>query len=151
MEKRMSHWSVVAITIMGFWIALSPLIGKYTGYDQFASWVGGEVVLLRVLVGVLFLYFAGIVKERNAMKGLLDNLRDMASTRRVPTAEESRQAVEILIQALGSEREDVRRTAAENLRRMTGQELGTDAGAWEAWWVSNREGFAPRSGASGES
>ena len=29
------------------------------------------------------------------------------------------------------------------LRRLTGQKLGADPAAWEAWWAANRETFTP--------
>lgn len=48
-------------------------------------------------------------------------------------------AVEVLVEQLGSDREPLRRTAAEGLRDLTGLDHGTDLELWEAWWQAQRD------------
>ncbi len=43
-------------------------------------------------------------------------------------------AVEALIGVLRDVRPSVRIRAAEALAKITGEEFGEDAGAWEKWW-----------------
>ena len=56
--------------------------------------------------------------------------------------EAKREAVEILLKSLRSEKESVRKTAARQLEGLTGQDFGTDAAAWDGWWGANRERFS---------
>lgn len=142
-ERRLGDWSVACLSVIGLWIILSPLTGPYTGYTWLCDLLGGEHVLLRVLLGFLFLYFAGIVKEKNALVGALRSFRRAGGRAAGPTGEESRQAVDLLLAGLSSEREEVRRIALENLRRLTGRDLGSDPAAWHRWWKEARDSFAP--------
>lgn len=48
-------------------------------------------------------------------------------------------AVEVLIDHLRSDREPLRRTAAEGLTDLTGLGHGTDFELWEAWWLAQRD------------
>lgn len=85
--------------------------------------------------------------------GVLENLRTRAHMGQLigairglvgkspPTAAAKAEAVEILLQSLKSGQERVRRTAAEQLRNLTGQDLGEDFAAWSAWWASNKGTF----------
>lgn len=142
-ERKLGDWSVLCLSVLGLWIILSPVTGPFTGYTWLCDLLGGEQVLLRVFLGFLFLYFAGIVKEKNALLGALRSFRRAAGKTAGPTGEESRQAVDLLLAGLASEREDVRRIALENLQRLTGRDFGPDPAAWRRWWTDARESFAP--------
>ena len=64
-------------------------------------------------------------------------------------AEVQREAVQILIGALGAEEPGVRQTALHNLRRITGQNLGEDAAAWRSWLARDAGSDAGAGTASG--
>src|SRR5262249_38251639 len=55
-----------------------------------------------------------------------------------------REAAAVLLEQLGSDQEALRRTAAEALSDLSGQNLGTDPVAWRAWWDRHRELSAER-------
>jgi hypothetical protein len=141
LDKKMGDWSVGCLSILGLWILLSPLVGAYTGYVWLTDRLGGESALLRVLVGFLFLYFAGIVREKNAMRETLRAFRRAAREVQKPSTDESRQAVDLLLAGLNSASSEVRDVARENLKRLTGQDFGDNHDHWESWWASNRSSF----------
>ena len=58
-----------------------------------------------------------------------------------PTSDTKREAVEILLKSLRSEKESVRQTAAQQLQHLTGVDHGENVMEWEAWWAANRESF----------
>ena len=141
LDKRMGDWSVTCLSVLGVWIVLSPWVGSFTGYVWLTERLGGEAALLRVLLGFLFLYFAGIVREKNVMRETLRAFRTAAKQAKIPTREESVQAVDLLLAGLDSDRPEVRQVASENLRRMTGQAFGDDRDRWQAWWGEHRNGY----------
>ncbi len=67
---------------------------------------------------------------------LLADVRFGSGTRR------DREAVDILVRALRTPEAAVRETALRQLRRITGQDLGDDPGAWAKWWAAARGGFS---------
>ncbi|HLU40653.1 MAG TPA: hypothetical protein VK081_14805 [Planctomycetota bacterium] len=102
---------------------------------------GGERGALRLVVGVLCIYVAVQSLERqrlaDAFKELLTGLQRLRAEAAAggaagPTAKERREAAEILIAALrrGGPTADL---ALGNLRRITGQDFGRDADAWQRW------------------
>jgi hypothetical protein len=144
MEERLGHWAITFLIIIGLWLLLAPFVPAYTGYGWLENVMGGPGAVARFFVGFLFLYFAGIVREKNDMRALF---RRLIATRRAGSpskggdAEQMRVAVDLLIQGLAAERPETRVSALHNLTRLTGQDLGPDQTTWEAWWRENREGF----------
>ncbi len=59
-------------------------------------------------------------------------------------ASRDKEAIAILIRALGSREPSTREKAYKNLVRLTGQQLPPEKAAWEAWWKAEKEG-APKS------
>jgi hypothetical protein len=57
---------------------------------------------------------------------------------------QQREAIEILLNALESKDATTRRTAHENLVRITGQNFAEDVRVWRAWWDANRATWARR-------
>jgi hypothetical protein len=51
------------------------------------------------------------------------------------------QPVTPLLRMLRFRDEEKRKDAAETLKRLTGEDFGTDAEAWEAWWEENKDAF----------
>lgn len=54
----------------------------------------------------------------------------------------SPEVVEALIGALDDPDETVRKSVAESLAKVTGQDFGTDAAKWKQWWAANKDGFS---------
>jgi hypothetical protein len=105
------------------------------------SLFGEERGALRLVVGLLCVYVAVQSVERqrlhDAFKDLLRALQQFRAeadpgAAPVPSARERREAADILIAALrrGGPTAEV---ALSNLRRVTGQDHGTDADAWQRW------------------
>ena len=112
-----------------------PTITKMIGNDG----------VLRFVVGVLCIYVMLLVLERQSVDAKLTRVLETfkqfhaaragaASTGEGRTDERmehaKKEALPILLAALESPDPKVRETALENLRRLTGKDLGTDAAAW---------------------
>lgn len=54
---------------------------------------------------------------------------------------DDKQAIDVLVSALGSQDAAVREKAHRNLVRLTGQDLPPDAARWAAWWREARPTF----------
>lgn len=101
-----------------------------------ASILVGEVANLRMHFGML-------VNAIRAARGGEGGDGPSEATPADPN-EAKRQAVDELIRALNTDKADVRDMVHGHLMRLTGQDLPADPAAWEAWWSSHRETFAPR-------
>ena len=143
MEKKLGNLAVNFLVIIGLWLVLAPLAPEYTGFGWMDRALGGEGAIARFFVGFLFLYFAGIVREKNDLRFLLKRLVGTARSATKVDPEGQRMAVELLIQGLGSPNPKARETALENLKRLTGKDFGADREAWQVWWKENRDTFAP--------
>lgn len=143
MERKLGNLAVWFLIIIGLWLVLSPVAPEYTGYGWLRGVLGGEGAVARFFVGFLFLYFAGIVREKNEVRHLLRHLVSGARSSGEGEEEQARTAVELLINGLGADRPETRVAALENLQRLTGQDLGDDQEAWQRWWADNRAGFRP--------
>jgi HEAT repeat protein len=52
-----------------------------------------------------------------------------------------RQAIELLLGALGDKDASVRDMAAQSLRRVTGEGFGAEPSRWREWWEKNKDAF----------
>jgi hypothetical protein len=136
MDLFLRRATPVVLLMMAGLAWFGPLLPGYEGLiDRF----GGDAVL-RFLTGLLCIYVAMLVLERQRMeqsfKQVLGAFRDF-HTNRHPNAEQTgkvqREAVEILVGALQSPDAEVRRNSRTHLVRLTGQDHGEDAGAWRSW------------------
>lgn len=59
------------------------------------------------------------------------------------TVANPREPVEILLQAVRTTEGETQARAYAHLKRLTGQELPLDSAVWDAWWLKNRDTFAP--------
>ena len=108
------------------------------GYDGLASRFG-EGAVLRFVVGLLCLYTLMGVLERQRMevhfKQVLGAFREFSQKRgETGGVDAQKEAVAILLGALSSADAEVRSNAIQHLKRLTGQDLGEDPTAWQAWW-----------------
>ena len=115
---------------LGLLALAEPLI---PGADAFAKQFG-ETAVLRVIVAGLAFYCAVLVLERRqlfqvfqeTLAGMRDTVRQAGAARDT----DRRDALKLLVGALASDDPSVRKTAAENLRRLSGRDHGEDADAW---------------------
>ena len=142
MDRRLSNWSVIVLVLIGVWLLVSPLAPRISGYEWVARAIGGEEALSRFFLAFLFLYFAGIVKEKNhlreTLRGMVAIIKKQLEGRAASSVKE---AVEILIRALASDDSETKEKVVQRLQKLTGQSFGDDRSAWESWWSENRESF----------
>jgi len=140
MERRLSNWSVQVLVLLGVWLLVSLVAPSLTGYEGLAGALGGPDAVTRFFLGFLFLYFAGIVKEKNQLRQTLDGMVVMIREHLEGRARDSAaDAAEILIRSLGSEDADTRTKVAVRLRTLTGQDFGEDQAAWNSWFEDNKD------------
>jgi len=114
------------------------------GSDWIAENLGSDFVI-RIVLGILCLWVLVQEAARRHMQEsflqLITALRgfqaSMAGGGEGAGSAEKRQAVEILIEALGSGDPKVRATSVEHLARITGVNLGEDTAAWRDWAQRN--------------
>ncbi|MBN2711219.1 MAG: hypothetical protein JXR97_02155 [Planctomycetes bacterium] len=68
----------------------------------------------------------------------------MASSGREDRKLDPNTPIEPLLKCLNFKNEKMRSDAAGTLRRLTGQDFGTDAEAWSAWWAENKDEYAAK-------
>lgn len=105
----------------------------------------GETAVLRFVVGLLALFVLILMVERQHLQAVFEQilgklqalqggLKSPAEGADLPSdASLKRDAVGILAAALRSDDASVRKNAAENLQRLTGQKFGEDADRWAAY------------------
>lgn len=128
------------LLVVGFSSSALDLIDREFGFRR----------VLAAALGFLFLYVAWLAREQARVRErLLDLMEEILKIFYGPNFRRDRQAIDILVKAMESENADVRRSSAEHLTRLTGQEYGEDGGAWATWWESARSGYrAPEAPAS---
>ena len=125
MDRFLRKLTPIVLILLGLSVWFEPQLLPDTGIQRF-------------VVGVLCLYTAMLVFERQRMElrftQVLGSFKqfyaDRASGAGFVDREKGREAVRILVAALDSEEEAVRETAIENLKRLTGKDLGSDSAAW---------------------
>ena len=145
--KRITPLVLLLMAVLVFFEHLLP------GGEAIRKMVGSDGVL-RFVVGVLCIYVMLLVVERQSLDAkltrVLETFKQFYAARAGAAAGEERtdermeqakkQALPILLAALESPDPRVRETALENLRRVTGKDLGTDAGAWRQHLDEPEEG-----------
>ena len=133
----------------GFLRKLTPIVLVLLGLSV---WIEPQVMpdagVLRFVVGVLCLYTALLVFERQRMElrftQVLGSFKQFYSERSAAAGpvdkEKGLEAVRILVAALDSPEPAVRETAEENLKRLTGKDFGSDSSAWTGWLAEAQAG-----------
>lgn len=137
-EDRRSGWSRFAPLVL---LGLAGLVwfehwmpGKAAFHQTF-----GEQAVLRFVVGLVCVYLALLLGAQRhlqeSFRQVLATFRDFHKNRSesVPDAAQRRQALLLLCGALSSQDANVRETALENLKRLSGLDHGEDAIAWRRW------------------
>lgn len=135
--------SVILLYFLGFYILFAPWIAPgFMGWTLITEAVGGEQVFLRILVGLLFLYFATLTQEKYTLKFLTQDI--LHAFNMILYGQDYRQhraAVAAQIRLLGSDNARVRTTAHKVLVDMTGQDFPAQHESWAAWWSQARRTF----------
>jgi len=141
--KGYGRLSVLLLYFLGFYIVLAPWIAPgFLGWTWITEAVGGEAVFLRILVGLLFLYFATLTQEKYTLKFLTQDI--LHAFNMILYGQDYRQhraAVAAQIKLRGSDNARVRTTARKVLVDMTGQEFSAEHEPWAAWWSQARRTF----------
>jgi hypothetical protein len=137
-------WIIVAV---GAWLVVSAVAPGWTGYELLAERLAGEMPLLRLITGFLFLYVAvtlfGLSALRTTVTRMVAEIRRFLAARGAAEAGEPpdpatrHRAALTLIGVLETGSGEGRRRAEEALSRLTGVRLGGDAAAWRRWVEAN--------------
>jgi len=128
---------VILFGLAVYW-AFSPPVGFQDG-------VLYRFTMPFVLIVVCFSVLENL-RTRTHIAQLVGALRAlMGKSGRTATPEVTREAIDILLAAVRDGQPRARKTAAEQLRNLTGQDHGEDAEAWQRWWNANRETFQRQS------
>lgn len=128
MDGMLRKITPVVLILLGLLVWLAPLVKTDSG-------------VLRFVVGVLCLYTALLVFERQRMElrftQVMGSFKKFYADRAAATEsldpEKGLEAVTILLAALDSPDEIVRQTAHDNLKRLTGKDFGSDPNSWAGW------------------
>ncbi len=128
----------VVLLLAGFAAPVLVFIESQFGFERVAA----------AALGFLFLYVASVARELVRLRArLLDLMEDVLKIFYGPNFRREREAIDILVRAMESDNDDVRRSSREHLVRLTGQDFGDEPSAWSAWWNEHRSRFrAPQSG-----
>ena len=127
---------------------ITPVVLILLGISVWAApWVIPDQGVMRFVVGVLCLYTAMLVFERQRMEQRFTQVlgsfkqfyNDRGGASPSVDQEKSLQAVSILVAALKSPDSAVREAAQENLKRLTGMDFGADPAAWNEWLAKARQ------------
>jgi len=131
--------SLILVLVL-FGLAIYVLVAPPAGYeDNFVHRLVLPLLLVATALGVL-----ENLRTRSHINQLIGALRGMMKKAGTPASPQVKgEAIEILLASLRSDRPTVRKTAAVQLRNLTGQELGEDAEAWERWWAGHRDEYRP--------
>lgn len=126
----------------GFLRKITPVVLVLLGlFAWLEPMLVGDRGVLRVAVCVLCFYTAMLIFERQRMElrfgEVLSSFRQFYTDRAAGTdsvsSEKGLEAVRILVAALDSPEEEVRQTAYDNLKRLTGNDFGSSKEAWSGW------------------
>jgi hypothetical protein len=130
---------LVLLVVVGLYVILAP---GFLGWRYFED-EGIELDVVRILVGFLFLFYAGLVIEKNRYrKHVADVYEAMNMLLYGKNYRRDRDAIRILLRGLESDDTNVRQKAWENLRRLTGQDFALDPSVWKSWWEVSEKRFA---------
>jgi len=137
MDRFLRKLTPIVLILLGLSVWFEPQLLPDTGVQRF-------------VVGVLCLYTAMLVFERQRMElrftQVLGSFKQFYADRAAGTVDrqKGREAIRILVAALDSPEEAVRKAAEDNLKRLTGKDFGSDSAAWSGG-LAQSEGWADAS------
>jgi hypothetical protein len=132
--RRLTPWVLLTLTAVVWFEDWLPLEGLQKTF--------GEDGLLRFVLGIVCIYTMFLVIERQRMEKrfteVLGQFKQFYDARAKAKAGadasgKNLEAIRILVAALASAEAEVRESAESNLKRLTGNDFGSDPKAWEAW------------------
>ena len=125
----------VVLVLVGLWTIAGS---DWLGFS--AEWAP---TILRVLIGILFVFVAGLMVQTNsARKDTEEVYQALNMLLYGKNYRRDREAIRILLKALPSKDMDVSINAWKNLKELTGQNFARDAQVWKSWWAANEKRFA---------
>jgi len=141
--EKLSHWT---LTLAGCYLLLVALLPDALGWDALVERFGLDRIV-GFVVGFQFLYIAFLTRDRFRLQRLTAaTFEALQKLIYGPDYRKQREAVDLLVRAVGTKNEAARRVAVEKLEELTGQSFGEDRGAWQRWWEANRSRFRARPG-----
>jgi len=136
---RMSHAGASLVLIAGmFGLAGYFIFVPPPGFEES---IGHRLTIPFVLVACAYMVLENL-RTRVHLAQLVGALRSlMGRTGVPPTPEIKREAIEILLKSLRGGNQAAREAAVRQLGKLTGQDFGEDAKAWEEWWSANKADF----------
>jgi len=143
-NRRSRDPSFFALLLVGAALLVCSLVPAARSY------LSGDMGLrlVQFLVGFCLIYLAILVhdvrglRQRNLV--LMETM--LAAFRDNTVARKDAEAVVILLAALRASVEPTRAMARRQLMRLTGEDHGEDADAWDRWWAENQAHWSGRVG-----
>lgn len=136
-DQRKGITPLVLLTL-GLLLIISPL-GLVQGLLGEETWHG----LTRFFLGVLFVYLAGLVMERQHQTGLMRQLlesNEALMNQLLGPDYKKKRGVELLISMLSTtDNEEARERIREQLQRISGQDFPAEFDPWDRWWQANKD------------
>ncbi len=83
-----------------------------------------------------------LTREQSRLRErFLDLMEEVLKIFYGPSFRRDRQAIDILVRAMDSDKQEVRASSREHLIRLTGQDLGEEFATWADWWAEHRATF----------
>ena len=124
--------AVKAFFLMSLMIAVAVFLFPSLGlFNPLSEMMGGDIEVIQLGLGLALL----AILFQSARSVTLQRHQSILARQLIKLSPDLRRldAVKILVQALGSEKESVRENAGKELRRLTGQDFGNDTRAWNQW------------------
>jgi len=135
-HTRLADWGVlIALLVLANYLVVQPRLEGTTGEGQVRT-LGVSVAVLAAITAYLWLLTRRSRRALLRIEDMLTDVRFGTGTRR------DREAIDILVRALRTPDPNVQETAKRTLRKITGEDLGDRAEAWETWWKVARPSFS---------
>jgi len=123
---------------LGLILLVSPL-GIVEGLLSPEHWLG----LTRFFLGILFIYLAGLVLERQHQTGLLRQVlesNEELMSELLGQDYRKKRGVELLISMLATtESVEAKERIRSQLQRLSGKDYPAEFAPWDRWWQENKD------------
>lgn len=142
--RGLQRWTPVFLLVLGLLVLFERFLPGRKAFVEQTS----EDAVLRLAIALLCFFLAVSFAERALMRQhmleLLQTMRNLARQLKREgggiSPQEQREASLILVNSLQSSDPNVRTSAAGHLKRITGQDFGSDAARWRDWIDRNLPG-----------
>ena len=135
MHGKMRILVPLALVVLAGLVVFEPLLPGHA----YVAREFGETAVLRFALGVIsvivLLMLLELYRVEFLFKQVIEQFKSFHESQGgpAPTKKTREEAVRILISALDSEDPKVRQSSLDNLRRLTGQDLGAESAPWRSW------------------